>query len=289
MSTSALKWKAGAPLPPLVPKVHVDFGELGIPWYDEEFGLAQGLAHKDVVFLIGDCFRRLALTGGFGFLGDNPIWYWEEGKQKAFYADLAIADTLELKSITAQQLLLACEVVTTTHKAKLYKDTHTQKLRNEQHGVPEFLLLYPDPDDKRILEWFTLINGSYHKIQKRNGHYASRAIPGLVLEPLAQEDWEPGRKLVVSYNDVPFMSSADEYAARIHAEDRAIRAYDLAEAATLRAATERDRADEAVSRAGEAESRAGEAESRAEKERLEKERLLAFIQKMGVDPANLQS
>jgi len=277
MSTSAQKWDVREPLPPLIPREHEDFGKLQIPWYDEQLGLAQGLSHKDVIFQIGDCLRRLAELAGLGFLADNPFWYWDKEKQKTFNADLAIADTLKLKSITAQQLLLACEVVPTTNKAKLYKDTHTSRFRNEEHGVPEFLLLYPRLDDARILEWYTLINGSYHLIQAHDGHYASRAIPGLVIKSLKKEMWKPGRKCMLIYKDVPLMSSEDEHAARLVSEERAHKAEGLMNAAVELANTQKEIADQAV-------AQAKRAFIEKEYERSEKERLLAIVKEMGVDP-----
>jgi len=238
VTTSARKFALVSPLPPLEIREHVDFGELGIPYYDEELDLAQGQPHFHTVGFFTDMMMRIAEMGGYGVLGDNPIWYWENDEQKAFCADLALAETndpLVLRGVTADQLLLACEVVTTSHPAKLKKDTEIQLGRNEAHGVPEFLLLYPDLDDDRVLEWFTLINGRYTLMQPRDGCYRSRVINGMVIQPLAREAWQPGRKFRVSYRDMVFRPGLEEFLLSEEREKRIERKNELLEAATNRA------------------------------------------------------
>ncbi len=72
MSTSAHQLERQGPLgQPLIARKHTDYGELEIPFYDEELGVPQGRPHKDVVFFIGDIFRRIAELCGLGFLADK--------------------------------------------------------------------------------------------------------------------------------------------------------------------------------------------------------------------------
>jgi len=245
MSTSAQKLVRSSPLPPLALIEHI-LPEGARPWYDEEFDLAQGRSHSDMTRQLGDFLGRVAELGGYGILADNPIWYWDQGKQKVFYADFALVatgDSYLLDRVTADHLLLACEVVTTTHSAKYRKDTETQKARNELHGVPEFLLLYPDLDDTRVLEWFVLQNGAYQLMQPREGRYASRSVPGLVIEPLAEKAWTRGRKFRVFYEDRAFRPALEEQHTADRAEQQAERERQRAEAEHRRAETERERAE----------------------------------------------
>ncbi len=272
MSTSARKLARRSALPPLVPKTHTDFGELGIMWYDEELDLAAGPPHSKTAHYFGDMLLRIAEESGYGFLSDNPIWYWDQGKQKAFYADLALAETNDpdvIDKVTADNLLLACEVVTTTHAAKLKKDTEIQYARNEIHGVPEFLLLYPDMDDARILEWFTLIDGRYHLMQPHEGRYASRAVPGLVIEPLAREAWQWGRKFRVFYKNRMFRPGLEEF---MRAEEKSRdneRLREQLEISISRANRQHTRANRAESEADKARTEADKARTEADKARAE--------------------
>jgi len=281
MSTSAHQLARNGPRQPLIARKHTDYGELEIPYYDEELGVAQGRPHKDVVFFIGDALRRIADLAGLGFLADNPIWYRSGDKQKAFYSDLALAQTEDLDSVTADHIMLACEVVTTTHAAKMKKDTVKQLKLNEDHNVPEFLLFYPDMDDAKVFEWFVLVNGSYTMMQPIKGRYVSRAIPGLVLEQLPRSEWRRSRKCRIFFKNVPMLASEDEHHARLDAEDGKRRAQGQTEIAYNRASKERDEREKERRRADEAEQRADEAEQRAEKEyraRLALEQRLAELE-----------
>ncbi len=48
----------------------------GIPYYDDEFDMAQSTAHAVTVRDLGPFLDRLADWTGLRVLSDNPVWYW---------------------------------------------------------------------------------------------------------------------------------------------------------------------------------------------------------------------
>ncbi len=260
MSTSTRHGSEPLRPPRLVPEVHTDFGELMIPFYDEELDVAQNHEHKDVIFYAGEMLRSVTVMAELWFHADNPIWYWDYqlGEQKVFYADLAISRAENPKAVTANDLLLVVEVVTTWHKAKMEKDTVRQRELNRRNLVPEFLLFFPDMDDDRILQWYFLDRqGRYILRQPVDGRYLSQSIPGLAIMPLPRESWEPGRKCRFFYKGTPLLPREDEHEARVEAERRAYHQLHQSEMAIAREQQARMAAQEearaAVERARKAE------------------------------------
>jgi hypothetical protein len=188
----------------LIEKPHPEDATVGTPYYDEELDVAQSLAHHKTVQKLGELLDRVAAWEGLQSLGDNPVWYWDadEDCQRILYPDYALTDAENLGSVTAKSLLLAIEVVTTTHRRKEEKDTIKMRNWNELNAVPEFLLLYPEPDDPR-----GLIAYRYNKDQVAyenlplgpRRRFVSQAIDGLVIEELAPDARSVGRKLRVFY------------------------------------------------------------------------------------------
>jgi hypothetical protein len=130
---------------------------------------------------------------------------------------------------------------------------------NAAHGVPEFVLLYPEPEDKRAVVWYRLdeATGRYREVlPSAAGRYRSAAIPGLEIEVLPPADWTEGRKVRVWFQGREVRDSEAAEQARAAAERRA---------EWERAEKEREWA-------------------RAERERAEKERLLALLKQAGIDP-----
>jgi len=270
--------------PPLVRRKHTEYGTLEIPFYDEELDVAQGKPHKDVVFTVGPAFQWIAQALAWEFLADNPIWYWDwrTQTQKAFYCDLALAVTDDGDRVTADDLKLVVEVVTTTHKRKEQKDCVLQKKLNELNGVSEFLLFYPDLDDERILEWFRLEGEYYVEDPGRDGKYESRAVPGFVVELLPREQWRPGHKVRVFFQGTEILENWQEHQKRLIAEQEADAAELKAAAAKQEAAAAGQEAAAAKQEAAAAGQKAAAAEDRALKERQARQELegqLALLKK----------
>ncbi|MDJ0840635.1 MAG: Uma2 family endonuclease [Acidobacteriota bacterium] len=206
--------------PALVRHVHTDYGELGIPFYDEELDVAQGVPHGYVTRILGMDLQRVAERGGFKVFADNPVWYWDwrYNKQKAFFSDLALLKPSPDEREIADDVLLAVEVVTTTHQKKMEKDTKFQKELNECNGVPEFVLYYPDMSDARSLVWFRLVNRKYVEIEPNQDCFECQSIPGLVFKILPRTRWSPGRKVEVSYKGVLLRDPEEEFRMRLELE-----------------------------------------------------------------------
>jgi hypothetical protein len=187
--------------------------------------------------------------------------------------DYALTDAENLGSVTAKSLLLAIEVVTTTHRRKEEKDTIKMRNWNELNAVPEFLLLYPEPDDPR-----GLIAYRYNKDQVAyenvplgpRRRFVSQAIDGLVIEELAPDARSVGRKLRVFYRgeEVRDADAADRLALQeARARQQEARAREAADRRVLQEAQARQqeaRAREAADRRAlqEAQARQQEAQAR---------------------------
>jgi hypothetical protein len=182
------------------PPEHYD----GIPYYDHELDMPQSTAHGQMIHDFGQFLYQVATATGLRVFSDNPIWYWleETEEQKPYYPDYALADPVDPARATARDLRLAVELVSTASAAKERKDRVRMRALNAANGVPEFLLLYPEPDDDRAVEWFGLdaASGTYRQwplpVDRR---YRSQSIPGLEIEVLPRLDWQPGRKVRLWY------------------------------------------------------------------------------------------
>jgi hypothetical protein len=47
----------------------------GIPYYDEEFAMAQSAAHRQTIFFVGGLLDQVAKAAGLRGVSDYPIWY----------------------------------------------------------------------------------------------------------------------------------------------------------------------------------------------------------------------
>ena len=219
------------------------------PYFDEELKVPQGREHRRTVYSLGPVLEMIAEEAGLPFLSDHPIWYLhpETDEQKTYYGDLVLARPVDVTRITAADLLMVIEVVTTTNRKKEVKDTVFQRAVNEYNGVPEFGLIFPDVDDGRSLSWFTLDEGSGRYIEvtlSPGSAIEPRALPGLEIRVMPRSEWRPGKKLELYY--------------------RGQRRY----------YPDEDRA------------RAEQADARAEKERRRAEELEAKLKELGIDPTS---
>ena len=192
------------------PRLHRDFGS-HTPFFDEELSLMQSRAHMKAVLFLSGALDCIGEERDLVFLADHPVWYLslESGKQKVYAPDLCLARTEEPDSITAEELLLALEVVTSTDARKERKDTEFMRSLNEKNGVPEFLLIFPEQTDERVLAWYALEDGVYREIQAdAEGWYESRVIPGLRLRPLPPSERRPGIKTEIRLGEESFADYA---------------------------------------------------------------------------------
>ena len=143
--------------PALLPLPHSPESMEGIPWYDEEFDVAQSRAHSETIAYLAAQLGRVAAVAGFYPVSDNPVWYWSPGErqQKALYPDYALTANPDWSRLMATELVLALEVVGTVnptkkyhdpiradhYPAKEYKDTVVMRACNEAHRVREFVLM----------------------------------------------------------------------------------------------------------------------------------------------------
>ena len=191
------------PRPPISRKTPNDFGA-EIPYYDEELDVGHGSAHEKAVWYLATLLRTIARRLGLVYHSDYPVRYIDHrtGKEKQFYPDffLAKADTPE--RVTADDLLLAVEVVSTNDKRKARKDTETMRELNEYNGVPEFVLYFPKADDDRSVRWFRLEGETYVEIERdESGYYTSASVPTLRLRVLPRDLWEDGNKIDLYLGD----------------------------------------------------------------------------------------
>jgi hypothetical protein len=174
----------------------------GIPYYDDEFAMAQSYAHHKTIVFLCTQLEPVAKAAGLRAVSDYPIWYRrpDGSGQRPLYPDYALTANPDIKALTANDLLLALEVVTTSKAAKARKDTVQMREENAAHGVPEFVLFYPEPEDARAVVWHRLdeATGCYQEVApSAKGRYRSAAVPGLEIEVLPRADWTEGRKVRV--------------------------------------------------------------------------------------------
>ncbi len=260
---------------------------IGIPYYDEEFDMAQSPAHSAMIRDLGAFLDQLADWTGLRVLSDNPIWYWvqEDDQQRILYPDYALADTADLDRALATDLRLALEVVSTERAEKERKDSERMRARNATNGVPEFGLLYPELKDPRALRWFWLDDDDscYREATlPADRRFRSQAVPGLELEVLEPDQWRLGRKVRLWYKGQRIPSAEEE---RRRAEQEGRRAEQegrRAEQEGRRADQERYRAEEARRRADQERCRAEEEGCRADAAEAENARLLALLRQAGL-------
>ncbi len=279
--------------PPLQRWEHTAFD--GTPYYDEELKVGQNRAHRIMALETGSVLASVVHEAGLKFLSDEPIWYIDPGsnEQKVFYGDLVVArgDTDQMR-ITADDLLLVIEIVSTHYRKKEIKDTQFQRALNEYNVVPEFVLIFPNADDSRSLRWCRLVDGAYEElILSPGGEVSSTAIPGLALRVLPQDEWEDGRKIEVYYKGKRRLPLDEE---RLRAEQEAARAEQeaaraeqeaaRAEQEAARAEQEATRAEQEAARAEQEAARAEQEAARAERAQARADRLAIMLREMGIEP-----
>ena len=265
-------WPPISAPPALQPWTHTAFD--GTPFYDEELKVGQSRAHRIMVYETGSVLASVVHEAGLKFLSDEPIWYIDPGsnEQKVFYGDWVIArgDADRMK-ITADDLLLVVEIVSTHYRKKEVKDTGFQRILNEYNEVPEFALVFPEVEDSRSLRWYRFVDGHYEELILSPGaEVASSSIEGLTLRVRSQAEWEEGCKLDVFYKGERRLLLDEE---RARAEQEA-----------ARAEQEAARAEQEAARAEQEAARAEQEAARAEQEAARAERLAALLREMGVDP-----
>jgi Uma2 family endonuclease len=257
----------------------------GIPYFDEDLQLAASNEHRTAVFEIGTVLETLAAENGLLFASDHPIWYFhpETDEQRRFYGDIVIARAVDIKTLTADAVLFAIEVVSTSDRRKEVKDTVFQRAVNEYNEVPEFGLVFPDLDDSRSLVWYTLDeSGRYREVSLSPGaEVAVAGMPGLVLRVKPSSKWEPGRKIDVVFRGEVRLPLRGE-------RQRAEQERERAEQERQRAEQERERAEQERQRAEQERERAEQERERADRERHRADILAEKLRAMGIEPAELK-
>ena len=233
------------------PWLHPPESMAGTPYYDDELDMAQSTAHMHTILFLGALLNLVAKAADLRMVSDNAGWYWlpEAGEQRALYPDYALTANASVAWLTAPELVLALEVVSTASSAKAEKDTVTMRDRNAAHGVREFVLIYPEPDDARAVAWHRdeERTGRYQVVPpSANGRYRSVAVPGLEIEVLPEAEWTLGRKVRVWFQGQELRDSETEArlreAAEQHAaQERAAKEQEQARADRERAAKEQER------------------------------------------------
>jgi hypothetical protein len=273
----------------LVAKPHDAYD--GTPFFDEDLQVPQSPAHRIMVYETGSIVDVVAQEAGLRFASDEPIWYLDPDQdvQRAYYGDWVIARDVPMERVTAHDLVVVLEVVSTNDRRKEIKDTVFQRALNEYNGVPEFGLVFPDADDPRALQWFTLVEGRYHELTvSAGGQVEVAGVPGLVFRVRPQERWTDGRKLDVLYRGELRHPLPEAYAQAEAEKARAEEEKARAEEEKARAEEEKARAEEAKARVEEEKARAEEAKARAEEEKARADRLAEHMRAMGLDPDALE-
>ena len=187
---------------------HIDDGR---PFYIEDLDMSQGSEHNAVVRYLGNFFQEIADRAGYIHLSDHYVWYRnpETGARLRRAPDLMLAkpDT-DITGITAYSLLFVMEVVSILEKRVERKDTVEMKARNQMHGVPEYVLYFPDMKDERAIQYFRLdeASGRYKSVgHNGQGFYDSVSIPGMRLCLLPPYQWRPGRKVDIYWGAEKFL------------------------------------------------------------------------------------
>ena len=275
-----------------LPLPHPPESMIGTPYYDDEFEMAQSIAHMHTIYHVGSLLNEVAAAADLRVVSDNPVWYRlpEAGMQRALYPDYALTANPRVDRLTADELVLALEVVSTTRVEKEHKDTLLMRERNAAHGVQEFVLIYPEPEDPRSVVWhrYDERTGRYQVVPlPADGRYRSVAIPGLELEVLPPEEWTLGRKVRVWFRGEEVRDLRTETrcrkAAEAHAEQERVRA----EQERARAEQERARAEQERTEKEAALAEKEVALAEKEQERMRSARLAERLCALGIDPETL--
>jgi Uma2 family endonuclease len=175
---------------------------VGTPYFDEELQVAQSAAHRIMAVASSAILAAIADEAGLAYLSDEPIWYLhpETDEQRTYYGDCVLARSTDLTRITAEDLLLVLEVVSTNDRRRELKDTGFHRLLHQYNAVPEFALAFPELEDARALTWLRLAGGEYEeRIVAPGGRVRSERVPELELEVLPRERWTPGYKIDIYY------------------------------------------------------------------------------------------
>ncbi|CAK0779761.1 hypothetical protein CCP3SC15_680006 [Gammaproteobacteria bacterium] len=207
-----------AMLKKLTPLLHSQESMDGIPYYDEEFEMPQSMNHTNTIHLLLELVGQVVARAGLQRLSDNPVWYMDkEGNRKILYPDYALTASKRTNEITANELLLSLEVVSTSRIDKEKKDSDRMREYNAWNRVPEFVLIYPDPDDNRSVVWYRYRSEteSYREVMlSEDRRYRSEAIPGLEIEILKPTEWSRERKIRVYYQGQEVLKAEQERLAK---------------------------------------------------------------------------
>ena len=276
-------------VPPLLERrLHTDFGS-GRLFYDDELDVASGLEHARAVHYLADCLYRVAQRSGLECLVDNPVWYWSDPScrlQQSYFSDICLLCSDDPYRATADEVILVMEVVTTTDARKERKDTVISKERNARHGVREFVLYYPGPDDGRSLVWFRLESksGRYREVPPgKGGIYRSTSVPGLKMRVLPREEWRGCIKVEVCFKSRR-LESSDELEAKFESQSKKTRLVEsIAKWEKNKNRQYKSQAKEAGRKAKEAEKKARKSEERVKevenKARQSEERVREAVNK----------
>ncbi len=262
----------------------------GIPYYDDEFDMAQSTAHSKMVRDLSQFLEQLAPSASLQVFSDNPIWYWvsETNQQKPFYPDYALADAAaNPKRLTALDLRLVIELVSIATPAKEQKDSVRMRELNANNGVPEFVLFYPEPEDQRAVRWFSLdqTKGGYREWDlPADWRYCSQAVPGLEVEVLPPELWQSGRKARLWYRG-DRLAAVDEAVFMAEQAICQLGEERHAREAAQRIAQQEQQARETAEHIAQQEQQARKAaEHQAQQAQAENARLLARLREAGLVP-----
>lgn len=252
-------WRSSPPSDRLIiePWIHTAYD--GIPYFDEALQVPQSYPHELLVTETMPILRAIGTEAGLRVISDHPIWYIhpETLEQRAYHGDCVFVRPGDIDRVTANDLLLVIEVVSTNDSRKESKDIHFQRYLNEFNRVPEFGLIFPDLADARSVTWFRLEGEQYERHELApGGRVVSRSIPELELRVLPRDQWTEGDKLDIWYRGKQ----------------------------RPRLAVERARAEQETARAEQEAARAEQEAARAEQEAARAERLAQRLRELGVDP-----
>jgi len=92
---------------------------------------------------------------------------------------------------------------------------------NTWNHVPEFVLIYPELNDRRSVIWYRYHyeTESYREVAlPEDRRYRSEAVPGLEIEVLEPGEWNKERKVRVYYQGKEVLKAEQERLARESAE-----------------------------------------------------------------------
>ncbi|MBI2377807.1 MAG: Uma2 family endonuclease [Deltaproteobacteria bacterium] len=247
---------------------------LDIPYCDEELRLIALEPHALAIRFFST-LDYVADATGLKLISDQPVRYEriDDVGEKDYGLDLALSKKVSSERQLASDLLLVLEVVSTQDSRKEKKDTIFNKVLNEQNGVPELYLFFPDGRDERSIVMYQLDERSHAYVSvvpDAEGRLVSRSVPGLSFVLLPRAQWRDGRKLELWFRGERLLPTGE-----------AIR---RAQAEQARAEDEKARAEDEKARAEDEKARAEDEKARAEDEKARADRLAAQLRALGVDP-----